>query len=103
APTLYPPLSFPQSVYPLGASSLVTIAADGSAILSETSIGNTQFDQLLVDPTGNAFALGHGTATLPSAPIAPQLAAPCSNAGAEFAIALGASGKVTAASYLRQG
>jgi uncharacterized protein (TIGR03437 family) len=90
-------------VYALGPSFLLTLSADGTGIPAETDIGTAQFDGLLQDAAGNAYAFGHGTGALPAAPSPPLLSAPCSSLGGEFVIELNAAGSVAAASYLRQG
>jgi len=90
-------------VYALGNSYLLQLSPDGSRIPSETDIGSTQFDSVLVDSSGNAYALGHGTGTLPASPITPLLAQPCSAQGEPFVLEVMPSGSVAAATYLRQG
>jgi uncharacterized protein (TIGR03437 family) len=88
-------------VRPLGAANFLVIAADGKSILSEQDFSQTQVDTILVDASGNAYAFGHGTGTLPATPN-PLLAAPCASAGGSFVMETGAAGNVLAATYLRQ-
>ena len=103
APITGPFLVPSPPIFPLGPSFLLRVAAGGATILSETDIGSAQFDQVLVDSAGNAYALGHGTGALPPAPLPPLLAVPCSTAGGEFVIETDGTGGVAAATYLRQG
>jgi len=103
APNTGPFLVPTPPIYPLGPSFLLTLAAGGGTILSETDMAATQFDQVLLDSAGNAYALGHGTGALPPAPLAPLLDVPCSTAGGEFVLETDAAGGVAAATYMRQG
>jgi uncharacterized protein (TIGR03437 family) len=90
-------------VYPLGPSFLLKLSAGGAGILAETDVDSSQFDSMLLDSAGDAYALGHSTGALPAAAIPPLLAAPCSSAGAGFVLEAGAAGSLVAATYLRQG
>jgi uncharacterized protein (TIGR03437 family) len=103
APDTGPFLIPTPPIYPLGPSFLLTLAAGGGTIVSETDIAATQFDQVLLDGAGNAYALGHGTGALPPAPLPPLLDVPCSSAGGEFVLETNAAGSVAAATYMRQG
>jgi len=103
APILGPYLVPSPPEYPLGPSFLLRVSAGGATILSETDVAATQFDQVLLDGAGNAYALGHGTGALPPAPLPPLLATPCSTAGGEFVLETDAAGGVAAATYMRQG
>jgi uncharacterized protein (TIGR03437 family) len=103
APITGPFLVPSPPIYPLGASFLLRLAAGGAMILSVTDLAATQFDGVLPDSAGNAYAFGHGTGALPPAPITPLLSVPCSSAGGEFVIETDAAGSVAAATYLRQG
>ena len=96
APVATPP------VHPLGTAYLLQLSADGSRILTETDIGQTQFDSLVVDSSGIAYAFGHGTGTLPITP-APLLAQACLPSGGSFVIESNPAGSVVAATYFRQG
>jgi uncharacterized protein (TIGR03437 family) len=87
---------------PLGASYFLKLAADASRILAETDIGQTQFDALLLDASGNAYAFGHGKAAMPAAPVQ-LLAAPCSGDGGSFVLESNPAGTIVAATYFRQG
>jgi hypothetical protein len=49
-----------QQVDALGASYLFALSSDLSAILSETNLGQTQFDSIRLDSSGNVYAFGHG-------------------------------------------
>ena len=89
--------------YPLGPSFLLKLAAGGGSVAAEIDIGNAQFDSILLDTAGNAYAFGHGTGTLPAAAAPPSLAAPCSSSGGNFVFETNAAGKVTGGTYLRQG
>jgi uncharacterized protein (TIGR03437 family) len=88
--------------FPLGPSSLLQLSADGSRIVTETDIDNAQFDSLQIDSSGDVYAFGHGTGTLPAGPT-PLLASPCAASGASFVIETDPTGKILAATYLRQG
>jgi uncharacterized protein (TIGR03437 family) len=103
APITGPFLVPSPPIYPLGSSFLLRVASGGWDILSETDIAATQFDQVLLDGAGNAYALGHGTGALPPASLAPLLSTPCSTAGGEFVIETDAAGGVADATYIRQG
>jgi uncharacterized protein (TIGR03437 family) len=86
----------------LGASYFLQLSADGGRILTETDIGQTQFDSLLLDASGNAYAFGHGTGAIPATAIQP-LAAPCSADGGSFVLESNPAGGTVAATYFRQG
>jgi hypothetical protein len=103
APITGPFLVPSPAIYPLGPSFLLRLAAGGATILSEIDMAASRFDQILLDGAGNAYALGHGSGTLPPAAAAALLAAPCSAAGGDFVIESDAAGDVAAATYLRQG
>lgn len=89
-------------VLALGPSFFLDLSADGSRILTETDIANAQFDSMLLDAEGNAYAFGHGTGALPAGPN-PLLARPCSSAGGSFVVESGLAGSIAAATYMRQG
>jgi uncharacterized protein (TIGR03437 family) len=86
----------------LGASYFLELPADASRILAETDIGHSQFDSLLLDASGNAYAFGHGTGAIPVAPVQ-LLAAPCTENGGSFVLESNPAGKIGAATYFRQG
>lgn len=89
-------------VFALGPSFFLQLSADGSRILTETDIGDTQFDTVQFDGAGNAYAFGHGTGALPAGP-SPLLAQPCSPFGGSFVVESDPAGNARAATYLRQG
>lgn len=103
APTASQLLTDAPPVYPLGPSFLLRLASGGGSVLAETDIAHTQFDRIILDGAGNAYALGHGTGSLPPAPVTPLLATSCSSAGSEFVIETDPAGAVASATYLRQG
>jgi uncharacterized protein (TIGR03437 family) len=100
-----PPYNFDYYPYTparaLGASYLLLINADGGGILAETDMSQTQFDSILVDTSGNAYAFGHGTGPIPTTPIQ-LLAGPCSEDAASFVLEVDPTGAIVTASYFRQ-
>ena len=100
-----PPYNFLRSLPPErepGDSYLFELRADAGAILAETDIGQSQFDSILFDSSGNVYAFGHGTGAMPTAPIQ-LLASPCTPTSGSFVIESNAAGSVVAATYFRQG
>lgn len=86
----------------LGASYFLELPADASRILAETDIGQTQFDSLLLDASGSAYAFGHGTGAIPAAAVQ-LLALPCSEDGGSLVLESNPAGSIVAASYFRRG
>ncbi len=86
---------------PLGASYLFTMRADAGAILSETDMSQTEFDSILLDSAGNAYAFGNGAGVIPSTPVQ-LLSGSCSESAASFVLEVNPAGTVVMASYFRQ-
>jgi uncharacterized protein (TIGR03437 family) len=102
APQPYSQFVQTQPVHPLGASNLLVLPADTSRVLAEVDMAQTQFDAILFDASGNAYAFGHGTGAIPATPVQ-LLAAPCSPNGGSFVLELNSAGAVLTATYFRQG
>lgn len=105
SPAPVPPqlLVYAPLVYPFGPSFFVTLANGGGSVLAETDIDNAQFDRVMLDSAGNAYAFGRGTSALPPAATAPLLNEPCSSSGGAFVLEADPAGAITVATYLRQG
>ena len=91
-----------QSIHPLGAGYFLELSADASRILAETDMGQTRFDSILLDTSGNAYAFGRGTGAIP-ATAAQLLALPCSQDGGTFVLESNPGGSIVGATYFRQG
>jgi uncharacterized protein (TIGR03437 family) len=87
---------------PLGASYFLKLSSDATRILAETDVPQAQFDSLLLDSPGNAYAFGNGTGSIPAAAVQP-LALPCSENGGSFLLETNPAGATMAATYFRQG
>ena len=90
------------SIHPLGAGYFLELSADASRILAETDMGQTRFDSILLDASGNAYAFGRGTGAIP-ATASQLLALPCSPDGGAFVLESNPGGGIVAATYFRQG
>ena len=102
APQPYSQFALTQPAPLLGASNLLELPADASRVLAETDMAQTQFDSILFDASGNAYAFGHGTGAIPATPVR-LLAAPCSSDGGSFVLELNSAGAMLTATYFRQG
>ena len=87
---------------PLGASYFLKLSSDATRILAETDVPQAQFDSLLLDSPGNAYAFGNGTGSIPAAAVQP-LTLPCSENGGSFVLESNPAGAIMAATYFRQG
>ena len=102
APLPYNFFIFPNlPARPLGASYLFTLRADAGAILAETDMSQTEFDSILLDSAGNAYAFGNGTGAIPSTPVQ-LLSGSCSESAASFVLEVNSGGTLVMASYFRQ-
>jgi uncharacterized protein (TIGR03437 family) len=102
-PALYAFDYYPYTpVRTLGPSYLFMLRGDAGAILAETDVGPAQFDSILLDASGNAYAFGHGTGAIPSTAIQ-LLAGPCSQDAASFVLEADSAGVIVTATYFRQG
>jgi uncharacterized protein (TIGR03437 family) len=86
----------------LGPSYFLQLPLSGGRILAETKMAQTQFDSILLDGGGNAYAFGHGSGSIPATPIQ-LLSEPCSGTSASFVLESDTSGSVVTATYFRQG
>ncbi len=87
----------------LGSSYLLELSGDAARVLAETGVAQAQFDSLLLDSSGSAYAFGHGTGAIPAASVQ-LLALPCSEDGGSFCAPNPIPwAQIVAATYFRRG